>query len=436
VLTEPKQAQAPPKADAKHHVAFFRQSGWLMMASVVAGALMWAVHFLAKRIPDSEYGVVVTLLSVTMCIPSGPLQMVFAHQSAADLATDRQASLAGKIRSLWIATFILWVIVAAVILWAQKTILTRWEITNPLALYVTLGIVLLSFWLPMFSGLLQGKQDFFGLGWSTILNGAGRIGAGAVLVLAFGAWSTGVVAGILTGLAVATAVAVWRSRDLWAARAGAFDWRSLLAEVVPLMLGFGACQVLFTTDTMFVKSYFPAAVTAYYGAAGTLSRALVWVIGPLTLVMFPKIVHSTARAEKIDLLTVTLISTLVLAGGGAIGLCLFGPWVVKLVYKESYVQMATALLPWYAGAMLPLSIANVLVNNLLARSQFRVVPWTVLLAIAYAVTMSSALRAHPESPVLALKIVAGYSLALLAVCAWFTWGSKPNAARLARPQPG
>ena len=46
-------------------------------------------------------------------------------------------------------------------------------------------------------------------------------------------------------------------------------------------------------------------------------------------------------------------------------MCLFGPIVVKIVYKESYVAATTALLPWYAGAMVPLALANVLVNDLL-----------------------------------------------------------------------
>jgi hypothetical protein len=39
-------------------------------------------------------------------------------------------------------------------------------------------------------------------------------------------------------------------------------------------------------------------------------------------------------------------------------------------------------------AMLPLTLANVLVNNLLARRDFRAVPWFVVIAIAYALEMN------------------------------------------------
>ena len=120
-------------------------------------------------------------------------------------------------------------------------------------------------------------------------------------------------------------------------------------------------------------------------SAGTLSRALLWLVVPLATVMFPKIVHSVARSEKSNLLGLVLLGTAILAAGGALGLCVLGPWVIKLIYKGSYVAVASSVLPWYAWAMVPLSLANVLVNNLLARSQFRIVPVLLLLAIGYGV---------------------------------------------------
>ena len=54
----------------------------------------------------------------------------------------------------------------------------------------------------------------------------------------------------------------------------------------------------------------------------------------------------------------------------------------------AYVQIAASVLPWYAWAMVPLALANVLVNNLLARSQFRIVPALAVLAAAYGVALA------------------------------------------------
>jgi O-antigen/teichoic acid export membrane protein len=409
--------------DAKHRATFFRQSGWLMIASVGSGALMWAVHFLSKRIPDAEYRILGTLLAAVSCIPAMPLQLVFAQQTAADLALHRERQLAGKIRLTWAGMFALWFIAALAVWFAQDDILNRWHLPHPAALWVTVLVMLASLWMPMFLGLLQGRQDFLWLGWAVIFNGVGRLGGAAVIVIALHGFTAGILTGVLIGLTAALSVGIWRSRDLWRQPAEPFDWRRLLGQVVPLMLGFGACQFVFTADTMFVNTYFPA-LTAFYVAAGTLSRALVWVVGPLTAVMFPKIVHSTAKAEKLDLLGLTLLCTGVLAGGGALALCVLGPWLVKFVWPPHYVSGAMSVMPWYAAAMVPLSLANVLVNNLLARSQFRVVPVLVLIAVVYGLTLTW----FHSSLVAVLQILGVFNLIVLASCAWFTWGGRGTAS--------
>src|SRR5207249_1810794 len=126
-----------------------------------------------------------------------------------------------------------------------------------------------------------------------------------------------------------------------------------------LMLGFGAFQFLFTADTMFAKAYFDEDTVGFYGAAGTLSRALMWLVGPLASVMFPRIVHSAAKAEKSDLMGLVLLGTGILAVLGAISLSILGPWIVRFVSGQRFVAVASSLLPWYAAAMVPLALANV-----------------------------------------------------------------------------
>jgi O-antigen/teichoic acid export membrane protein len=182
------------------------------------------------------------------------------------------------------------------------------------------------------------------------------------------------------------------------------------------MLGFGAVQFFFTADMMFVKAYFPGDDAAFYLSAGTLSRGLMWLVVPLATVMFPKIVHSVARSEKSNLLGVVLLGTGILAAGGAVGLTILGPWIVKLAYSKAYVSVAASVLPWYAWAMVPLSLAYALVNNLMARSQFRIVPVLLLLAAAYGI----ALTQFHSSLIMVLKTLGVFNLLLLGVCSWFT----------------
>jgi O-antigen/teichoic acid export membrane protein len=413
-IAEPGTAPMPQKA---HKIAFFRQSVWMMITGLGSGFLMWGVHFLSKVIPESEYANMVTLMAVIMCIPAIPLQMVFAHQTAAGLATGRKGSLSGKMRMAWMGTFGLWAVAVLVILPFQHRILESWSISSPLAFWVMMLAVLLTLWQPMFGGAMQGQQNFLWLGWSSVLNGAGRLGVAAIFVFLFSPSALGILTGVAVGLAAAAVIGVWQTRDVWRQPSEPFSRRALLAEIVPLMLGFGATQFLFTSDTIFVNAYFHDQA-AFYGAAGTLSRALVWLVAPMTFVMFPKIVHSSARAEKTDVMGLTLLATAVIAGCGVLGLWVLGPWVVRFVYRPEYVPVATSLLPWYAGAMLPLCLANVLVNNLLARSDLRIVVPLIVMALGYGLILANY---HP-SLVAVLQILAGFNILLLLLCMFFTWG--------------
>jgi len=414
------KAENPPATDPAHRATFFRQSGWLMIANIAGGALMWAVHFLSKAIPETEYGLFVTLLSVAMCIPTLPLQMVLAHQTAQAMATNRQRQLAGLIRLTWLGTFLLWVAGAAIVLLLQGHILAHWKISNPASLWITLGIVLLSLWLPIFWGVLQGGQNFLWLGWSMMLNAIGRLTVAVIAVTALGAYAAGLMTGVLVGMILAAGVAAWQTRPLWTVPSLPFEWSKILREVLPLMLGFAAFQFLFSADTMFVRNYFTEDESGFYGAAGTLARALMWLVGPLASVMFPRIVHSAAKSEKNNLMGMVFLGTGILAVAGAVSLSVLGPWIVRFVFKPSFVHVATQVLPWYAAAMIPLSLANVLLNNLLARSSGRVVVPLCLLAAGY----GFALTQFHKSLVMVLQTVGLFNLVLLLICAWFTWGNK------------
>lgn len=417
-----------PTVDHKPHAAFFRQSGWLMIATIGGGAMTFGVHFLAKSdsVPKPQYAAFVTLLMVVGCLPAMPLQMIFAQQSALALATGRERQLAGMIRLVWLWTFVVWLLGAAAVCVFQKRIVAGWHLPDTTGLWAMLLLLLFSLWVPMFTGVLQGRQDFFWMGWSAILAAAGRFIGAVFLVLALSLGSAGMLAGAVMGVGLGAVVAIWRTRDLWSLPAEQFAGKNLARQVLPLVFGFGACQFMFTSDTMFAKAFFNDDQMGSYGAAGTLSRALLWLVMPLAAVMFPKIVHANARSEKSNLFGIVVLGTAVLAIFGGLGLWLVGPLAIKLVYKSTYLS-AAALIPWYAGAMVPLAMANVIVNDLLARSRFRVVPFMVLLALAYGFTLPWMLHHFPGRLEVVLQTLGAFNLLLFGICAWFTWGAKGKA---------
>ena len=428
-MSSETKAAAPLTIDHKPHAAFFRQSGWLMIATVLGGVFSFGLHFLNKKISDGDYAIFVTLMTMVTCVPTMPLQMVFAQQSAEALAMNRERQLAGMIRLAWIWTVVLWFVAAVVILGFEGAIVKRWQLPNASGLWLAMPAVLVSLWMPLFSGVLQGRQDFFWLGWLIIIGGAARIAFAVIAVFSLSPNANGLMIGILLGIGVSAIIGIWRTRDLWSRPPEPFPIKASLGKIIPLMLGFGASQFMFASDTMFAKAFFSDEAMKPYAVAGTLSRALLWLVMPLASVMFPKLVHSHAKSEKSNLFGIVVVGTGILTACGAVGLWLVGPVVIKIVYKSSDVASTVTLLPWYAGAMIPLGLANVLVNDLLARSRFGVVLPMVVLAVLYGVTLVFMLHRFPGRLEVVLQTLAAFNTLLLAVCAWFRWGVKVQSAK-------
>ena len=91
---------APPPSSAarnqpSNRMVFFRQSGWMVMATLVSGICMFAVHFFSKKVPESEYAVFATMLSLLNClaIPAIGLQMLFVQQTAAAVTESAKRQL-------------------------------------------------------------------------------------------------------------------------------------------------------------------------------------------------------------------------------------------------------------------------------------------------------------------------------------------------------
>ncbi len=420
----------PPVSEAKHRATFFRQSGWLMIASIAGGMLMWGTHFLAKAqsVPAAEYATFGAFLAVVILLPTIPLQMILAQQTAKALAHHRERELSGVIRLLCFSALGLWLAGCLIVWGLQGTILARLHLSTPVGLWITMLVVLFQLWMPMFQGVLQGQQNFLWLGWTLLISGIGRLSVAAFAVLALHTGSTGMLAGVLLGIVVATAAAAWQCRSLWLARPEPFDWLTLLRQISPLLLGFLGFQILFTADTVFVKSYFDNEA-GFYISAGTLSRALMWLVLPLATVMFPRLVHSAVKSEKSNLVGLVLAGTAILAVLGAVSLSVLSPWIVPFVAKKSYVPVACAVLPWYVSAMVPLALANVLLNDLLARPSSKMLLSVSIFGLSLAYLFG--LTQFHATLVMMLQTMGVCNLALLGICAWFTWGA-PAQRRTAR----
>jgi O-antigen/teichoic acid export membrane protein len=408
---------------AESRKAFFRQSTWMMTATVASGACMFLVHPLNSRLPLGEYSAFGTMLQLLqwLAIPAIGLQMMFAQLSAAAVTTDQKLQLHGAVRAVFKVTLGVWLVLAGLLFFVRQPLTAAWELSSPLLLWLTLAIGLMSLWIPMFMGLLQGRQNFLWMGWTTVFNGAGRVVFCYGIVLVLSASALGMMQGVLLGLAGTLVLAGWHSREVWAGPVAAFHWGDWLRRLALLTLGFGPFLFMFSADVILIKAHFPAAEMDAYVAAGTLARAIVTFTAPLAAVMFPKIVQSVAHGRQTDTLKLTLLGALVLGATAAVGLTVVAPLVFRFVFP-AHVAIVP-LMPWYAWAMVPLVLANVLINDLMARSRFVASPWLALVAAGYGVTLGF----HHDSFQQVILILGGFNMLLLVVAALFTW--RRRAAR-------
>ncbi len=410
-------------------LTFFRQSGWLVVATVAGGVFMTAVHVVvSRRMDPAEYGVFFTLLRIylLMGIPAAGLQTVFTQQTAAALDEDSQARLRATTREVLGGIFILWLAFGLVTAWFQEGWIRGLKITHPAALWVTVAVGLLLLWLPVLRGLLQGRQNFLGLGWVQILDGIGRFTAIAVIVT-LGGQSTGGMVGALIGQCVSLVVSLWLVRDVLGGVGRGFARGSWLRRVVPLTLGPGVVLVMSNSDVVFVQATFSSKITPVaYMPAAMIGLAYLTFTLPLAWVMFPKVARSRALTEDTSALRHALGGTAALGLLTAVATTLLPKLPLQIIYFGNPKFWAAApLVPWFTWALLPLILANVLISNSLARDRFAVVPWVVLVAAGYVATLL-ALRSYLVSiePAAAFRLVVqtlgAFNLILLAVSAWFS----------------
>ncbi len=410
-------------------LTFFRQSGWLVVATVASGVFMTATHVVVSQWLDpAEYGLWLTLLRVYlfMSIPSAGLQIIFAQQTAAAISPRHHHELAHTVRTTLKITFIFWLSVA-VVAWAGSHYwMSLFKITQPGAWYCTLLIGLASLWAPLVRGVLQGQQHFLGLGWVLILDGIGRFVL-VWIILALGGQAAGGMAGALLGTGLSIALGGWLFRKLLLEPGEFMRWRPWLRKTVPLTIAIGAVQFMMIFDVPYVRGVFPPDQSATgYMPAAMIGLALITFLLPMSAVMFPKIVRSAALTRNTRVLQHAFMATALMGAAAASACVLFPKLPLQIIYFRNPEYWAAApLVPWFTWCLLPLMLANVLVANLLALERFTVAYPAAAIALAYGTTLLVArpllLSLEPAAAFRAiLQTLGGFSILQLLCAGWFT----------------
>lgn len=408
-------------------MAFFRQSGWLVVANTMTGVFMTAVHPFASRMPAGDYGVFATLLRLFMIlsVAATGLQIVVARLAAAALDEEGKRQLAATARAILRATFLFWLGLVLLAAWFQPFLVSKLKLTHPMAVWITLGMVLANLWLPVFVGLLQGSQNFLWLGGSQMTNGFVRCALVALGVGLLHLRSTWATTAALAGFLAALMVAWLPCRALFRTHRGRGPGLPWAGSMLWLTGGMGSALVLMNADLVVVQYFFPEQLSPYYAAAATIGVALVMFTTPMAAVMFPKLVRGLAERRSSNAFWLALAGTLAMGACGAIVCTLAPEFPLRILFAGKVDFLASAVLvPWFMWAMLPVTLANVLIGSLMARGRFDCVPWLVAVAVGYVVAIvlvcqRAAHLDHFTAFKLVVQTLGVSSLLLLGVSAWF-----------------
>jgi O-antigen/teichoic acid export membrane protein len=415
--------------------AFLRQSSWMVTATFAGGFFMTLVHTVARRMGPEEYSTFVTLLRllIIMGIPSAALQTVFAGQTASVTGERQEQQLIATTRAILAGTFLIWLASALAVLAAARPLSHLLKVSHPAALYFTVLLCLTSLWIPIVKGLLQGQHRFGGLGWLQITDGVGRFFVMLLVIFVLGGKAAGAMFAALAGQLITVVIGLVLTASIWRARpAVSFDARGWLSEAIPLTLGLGTVLLMSSMDMVFVQGLFAdTRQTALYGGAMLTGYAILQFIAPVAMVMFARVAQSVARSERSDSLKMTLAATVTFGCVAAVGCTVFPKLPLRLMYLSNREMWnAAPLVPWFAWALLPLTVANVLVQNILARARFGAVPWLVLVPGLYGAALCFQAPALVRMPPFDafIRVIQTLGLAGLLLCGLAVWFSRPKAA--------
>ena len=393
---------------------FLKQSLWMIAATLGGGTGMALVHGSVSKLGGPQvYFQFKSLMAIFYVVGAaqGALWTMTARQTAMALSREAIDETRGRLKRSAGTVLLMMSLVGVALIPGGPGLSQSLKLPSVLPLWITWGLILASLLAAIQRGILQGRQDFAGLGSMSIADGLGRFASVVAILTWVGGGASGAVAGALSATLIAMVVG-FRALKPWplesttvapttgntprptTGTAGGF-W--------PLFLAATALQCLGQLDNLFLQGAVPEAwqkeVGSRYSPGAQIGFALSQFTVPLALVMFPKVARSAAGGDGHQAFRWTLIATATLGGLAALG-CTLLPWLpVKILLPGIPTELSAPLVPWFAWGMLAFTLANVLFSDRMAHGDFRFVPGALVLAALYATSLwgfqDSLLRGTP-----------------------------------------
>ncbi len=340
-----------------------RATSVMVVLTLLASITNYGSNIIFSRLlSPASYGDFTALIALTViaAVPTGAAQTVVADRIAVLLAQGRTERVRYLIRHA-----VAHVAAIAIILGLAYTaciplvkVALGLQTTGPAIALAPL--LVLSFFIPVAYGVLQGMERFAALGLLMLASAASRIAIGVPWTVFAGGGAGGPLLGQALGNLLALAATAWLirayvlRRGTGAATSGLRrrpDRRSLIAGGA-----FVAFALISNLDVLLAKLLLPPHAAGLYAALATVEKIVIFLPGAIAVVMVPsaaKARHregSAARVLRMAALLVALTTMLV-----AVPAALAPHLVLQTMFGHQYVSAAAGVLPIVcAGAGLAL----------------------------------------------------------------------------------
>jgi O-antigen/teichoic acid export membrane protein len=361
--------RAEAAMDKKDHL--IKDSMIFFVASSTVNLANFIFHSIASRkLGPENYGVLVTLLAMIMIVtmPAVALQITIVKKVSVFKARNKPGNILHLFKKTlkWFsalgAAYLVGFVVAAPMI---EKFFRVWD----RGLIVILGfIAVISLLVIIVRGMLQGLQDFSGLGFNTILDAGLRL-ATLFIFTALGWGVRGALSTTLAAALIAFIAGIFMMSPIFKSKESHDEpirKRDFFAYALPVFFTMTGFSLLSYMDVFMVKHFFDEHNAGLYSATSMIGKAFLFFPSAVVVTLFPKVSEShELNRETRSLLYKSLLLT---AGISAVGIiiCFFFPeLIIRVMFGEKFLNI-TGIVRIFGMAIMPLVLLNVVMNYSLA----------------------------------------------------------------------
>jgi len=413
--------RAPSGRIARLWAAALKAAGPLlaygMLSAVIArvgdvAAILWR-FLLGRWLTPEDFGAIDPFIVVMgfMLGPIGILTQTSIKSVGRMLAVGEKAKCAGMMRDLSKVILVWTIVVSLIILALRSFVMTRLHLDSNWYVALLLGLTVVHLWQPFFAAVMQGAHQFVGY---SVINAAGPFVMTGCAILLVGVFGWGLPGALAARLIAPLFIGLWMLRRvawIWQGPRESYadEMRLAMKMWIPVAIQMLAMTLL-GFDRLFVRN-FMLSDSGGFAAVLTLGQIPMWLIAPITTVLFPMASAEVAGGRSVS----RLFRDAVLASAAITLACaiLFRFAAVPLMRFWNPVFAPYADLVWLCALAFGLQGLIVAVLNVeMARHAYGGIYWMAAVAAVFCYALYRA-RGWMDLPTLMTWMV-GVRVAILA----------------------